>query len=126
VVFEATGVPALVQTAVELVAQAGRVVVVGLSSDPAAIRVGALPLKEIDVLGVSCSGADELAQAVDLVGRLREAAARLVTHEFHLERAPEAIAYAMGASCRSDEGIRAARPGSGVMVPARNLRIIAA
>jgi threonine dehydrogenase-like Zn-dependent dehydrogenase len=95
VVFEATGVPALVQTAVELVAQAGRVVVVSLSSEPAPVRVGDLPFKEIDVLGTSCCGPDEFAAAVDLVGRRREAAAGLVTHEFALEQAPEAIAYAI-------------------------------
>jgi threonine dehydrogenase-like Zn-dependent dehydrogenase len=95
VVMEATGVPGLVQTAIELVAQAGRVVVVGLSSEPAPVRVGALPFKEIDVLGSSCCGAEEFAEAVDLVGRRREAAAGLVTHEFTLEEAPEAIAYAI-------------------------------
>ena len=95
VVIEATGVPALVQRAVELVSNAGRVVVVGLSADHAPVRVGDLPLKEIDVLGVSCCGADEFAAAVALVGRKRDAAAGLVTHEFTLERAPEAIAYAI-------------------------------
>jgi hypothetical protein len=31
---------------------------------------------------------------VDLVGRRRDAAAGLVTHEFTLDRAPEAIVYA--------------------------------
>ncbi len=95
VVIEATGVPALVQTAVGLVASAGRVVVVGLSHESAPIRVGDLPLKEIDVLGVSCCGSDEFAAAVELVGRRRDAAAGLVTHEFTLEQAPEAIAYAI-------------------------------
>ncbi len=95
VVIEATGVPALVQRSVELVAHAGRVVVVGLSHDHAPVRVGDLPLKEIDVLGVSCCGADEFAAAVELVGRRRDVAAGLVTHEFGLERAPEAIAYAI-------------------------------
>lgn len=95
VVIEATGVPGLVQPAVELVAQAGRVVVVGLSGDRAPVRVGDLPLKEIDVLGVSCCGADEFAEAVELVGRCHTAAAGLVTHEFTLEQAPEAIVYAM-------------------------------
>jgi 2-desacetyl-2-hydroxyethyl bacteriochlorophyllide A dehydrogenase len=95
VVIEATGVPALVQRSVEVVAHAGRVVVVGLSADHTPVRVGDLPLKEIDVLGVSCCGADEFAAAVDLVGRRRDVAAGLVTHEFPLERAPEAIAYAM-------------------------------
>ncbi|HWO81333.1 zinc-binding dehydrogenase [Gaiella sp.] len=95
VVIEATGVPGLVQQAVEVVAHAGRVVVVGLSADHTPVRVGDLPLKEIDVLGVSCCGAEEFAAAVDLVGRRRNVAASLVTHEFTLARAPEAIAYAM-------------------------------
>ena len=95
VVIEATGVPALVQRSVELVSHAGRVVVVGLSADHAPVRVGDLPLKEIDVLGVSCCGADEFASAVELVGRRRDVAAALVTHEFSLAQAPEAIAYAI-------------------------------
>ena len=95
VVVEATGVPALVRTAIELVAQAGRVLVVGLSSHDAAVRVGDLPLKEIDVLGVSCCGAGEFADAVDLVSRRRDVAAGLVTHEFPFEKAAEAIRYAM-------------------------------
>ena len=95
VVFEATGVAALVQTSIELVAPAGRVVVVGLSGELAPLRVGSLPLKEIDVLGTSCCGAHEFAEAVDLVARRRDVAAGLVTHEFTLQQAPEAIEYAM-------------------------------
>jgi 2-desacetyl-2-hydroxyethyl bacteriochlorophyllide A dehydrogenase len=95
VVFEATGVPGLVQTAVELVAQAGRVVVVGLSSEPALVRVGDLPFREIDVIGTSCCGSGDFAGAVDLVRRRRDAVSGLVTHEFGLEQAPEAIAYAI-------------------------------
>ncbi len=95
VVFEATGVPDLVQTAIELVASAGRVVVVGLSSERAPIRVGDLPFREIDVLGTSCCGSGDFAGAVDLVARRRDAAAGLVTHEFGLEQAPDAIAYAI-------------------------------
>ena len=47
------------------------------------------------MLGVSCCGSDEFAEAVDLVGRRADVAAGLVTHEFPLERAAEAIAYAM-------------------------------
>ena len=72
VVVEATGVPELVKGAMELVASSGRVVVVGLSSHDAPIRVGALPFKEIDVLGVSCCGATEFADAVELVTRRKE------------------------------------------------------
>ena len=96
VVIEATGVPGLLKGSVELVAQAGRVVVVGLSSDDAPIRVGALPFKELDLLGVSCCAAEDFAAAVDLVTRRADVASTLVTHEFDLEQAPDAIDYAIG------------------------------
>ena len=96
VVIEATGVPGLVRGCLELVAPAGRVIVVGLSSDDAPIRVGALPFKEIDLLGVSCCGVDEFASAVDFVQRRADVAASLVTHEFDLEQAPQAIDFAIG------------------------------
>ena len=95
VVFEATGVAELTQSCIELVAQAGRVVVVSLSSARAPIRVGDLPLKEVDVLGSSCCRADEFAAAVDLVSRRRDVAAALVTHEFAFADAPKAMDYAM-------------------------------
>jgi L-gulonate 5-dehydrogenase len=96
VVIEATGVPELVQPAITLVSHAGRVVVVGLSDSPAPVRVGDLPFKELDLLGVSCCNAEEFAEAVALVARRSEAVAPLVTHEFPLEEAPQAIEYAMG------------------------------
>ncbi len=95
VVVEATGVPALVRTAMEVVGHGGGVVVVGLSSDDAALRVGDLPFRELDLLGVSCCRADEFAAAVELVGRKRGLVAPLVTHEFALEEAPQAIAFAI-------------------------------
>jgi L-gulonate 5-dehydrogenase len=95
VVFEATGVPDVARTAVGLVAQAGRVVVVGLSHTDAPIRVGDLAFKEIDVLGVSCCNGDEFAEAVSLVARRQDALRALVTHEFPLDEAPAAIEYAM-------------------------------
>jgi threonine dehydrogenase-like Zn-dependent dehydrogenase len=95
VVFEATGVPELVQTAVRLVSQAGRVVVVGLSAHDAPLRIGDLAFREIDVLGVSCCNGDEFAEAASLVARRRDALAGLVTHEFSLDEAPAAIDYAI-------------------------------
>ena len=95
VVFEATGVAEVAQTTVELVARAGRVVVVGLSTHDAPLRVGDLAFKEIDVLGVSCCNADEFGDAVSLVARRQDALAGLVTHEFPLDQTPEAIAYAI-------------------------------
>jgi threonine dehydrogenase-like Zn-dependent dehydrogenase len=95
VVFEATGVPELVQTAVRLVSQAGRVVVVGLSAHDAPLRVGDLAFREIDVLGVSCCNGAEFAEAASLVARRQDALAGLVTHEFALDEAPSAIDYAI-------------------------------
>jgi threonine dehydrogenase-like Zn-dependent dehydrogenase len=95
VVFEATGVPELVQTAVDLVSAAGRVMVVGLSATQAPLRVGDLAFRELDLLGVSCCTAEDFAAAADLVSRRRELAARLVTHEYPLDRAPDAIAFAL-------------------------------
>jgi threonine dehydrogenase-like Zn-dependent dehydrogenase len=94
-VFEATGVPEVTRTAVEAVAQAGRVVVVGLSSRDAPLRVGDLAFKEIDVLGVSCCNGAEFAEAVSLVARRQDSLRGLVTHEFSLNEAPRAIEYAM-------------------------------
>jgi threonine dehydrogenase-like Zn-dependent dehydrogenase len=96
VVFEATGVPAVARTAVELVVQAGRVVIVGLSHTDAPIRVGDLAFKEVDVLGVSCCQGDEFAEAVSLVARRQDALRGLVTHEFPLADTPAAIEYAIG------------------------------
>jgi L-gulonate 5-dehydrogenase len=95
VVLEATGAPALVQTALEIVAPAGRVVVVGLSDHAAPVRVGDLPFKEIDLLGTSCADEADFAAAVDLVARRSDAVAPLISHDFPLERAPEAIEYAI-------------------------------
>jgi len=95
VVIEATGVPELVKPAAQLVAHAGRVVVVGLSAHDAPLRVGDIPFKELDLLGVSCCGSMEFAAAVELVGRRRDVAAPLVTHQFPLEQTPEAMEYAL-------------------------------
>jgi L-gulonate 5-dehydrogenase len=94
-VVDATGVAGLIETAVEAVAAAGRVVVVGISEDVVRVAVGSLVFRELDLLGVSCASSEEFAAAVELVGRNRERAAGLVTHEFPFEQAPEALVYAM-------------------------------
>jgi L-gulonate 5-dehydrogenase len=95
VVFEATGDSEVARRAVELVAQAGRVVVVGLSRNEAPLCAGDLAFKEIDMLGVSCCNPHEFAEAVSLVDRMRDTMSGLVTHQFPLDQAPDAIVYAM-------------------------------
>ncbi len=96
VVIEATGATGPTQAALAAVAQAGRVLIVGLSAHEMPIRVGALAFRELDVLGVSCCSAGDFAAAVGVVRRWEHAVTPLLTHDFPLEDAPEAIAYASG------------------------------
>ena len=95
VVFDATGAPVAVQAMVEMVASAGRAVQVGMSNEQVSLRIGSLTEKELDLLGVSCCGAEEFAQAVALVQRSQPTLERMISHEFPLERAPEAIEFAI-------------------------------
>jgi threonine dehydrogenase-like Zn-dependent dehydrogenase len=95
VVFDATGAPAAVRAMVDMVASAGRAVQVGMSGDEVSLRIGSLTEKELDVLGASCCTAGDFAEAVGVVERNADALAGLVSHEFALEQAPEAIRFAM-------------------------------
>ena len=94
VVVEATGATAPTQAALATVAQAGRVLIVGLSAHAMPIGIGALAFRELDVLGVSCCTAADFAAAVGVVRRWEHAVTPLLTDDFALEDAPEAIAYA--------------------------------
>ena len=94
-VFDATGAPDPIRAAVDMAASAGRVVVVGMSGEEVPLRIGTFTEKEIDMLGVSCCGSDEFAEAVSFVERNREPLERLISRRFPLEEAPEAVGYAM-------------------------------
>jgi len=95
VVFDATGAAAAVRAMVDMVASAGRAIQVGMSNEEAPIRIGSLTEKELDLLGVSCCGAAEFAEAVRVVERNAGALARLISHQFPLEQAPAALQFAM-------------------------------
>ena len=95
VVIEATGAPEPTRAALEAVSPAGRLVIVGLSDFEVPFRIGTLPFRELDVLGVSCCNPAEFGVAVDIVSRHADAVAPLLTHDFSLEEAPKAIAYAI-------------------------------
>jgi L-gulonate 5-dehydrogenase len=95
VVVDATGVPAAVRAMVDAVASAGRVVQVGMSGEEVTLRVGSFTEKEIDMLGVSCCGGGEFGAAVAAAERNAASVARFFSHEFPLERAPEAITFAI-------------------------------
>lgn len=95
VAVDATGVPAAVRAMVDMVASAGRAVQVGMSTDDVTLRIGSLTEKELDLRGVSCCGAGDFAEAVGVVERNGDAVTRLVSHEFALAQAPEALRFAM-------------------------------
>jgi threonine dehydrogenase-like Zn-dependent dehydrogenase len=94
-VFDATGVPAAVAAMIELVSSAGRAAQVGLSGGSIDLRIGSLTEKELDLLGVTCCDAEDFAAAVALVERHPEDVLRLVSHEFALEQAHEAMRFAI-------------------------------
>jgi threonine dehydrogenase-like Zn-dependent dehydrogenase len=94
-VIDATGVPDPIRAAVDMVASAGRVTVVGMSGEEVPLRIGTFTEKEVDMLGVSCCGPEEFAEAVRFVENNEALLESLITRRFPLERAPEALAYAM-------------------------------
>jgi threonine dehydrogenase-like Zn-dependent dehydrogenase len=59
------------------------------------MRIGSLTEKELDVLGVSCCDHDDFAQAVGVVERNGDLLARLISHEFALAQAPDALRFAI-------------------------------
>jgi L-gulonate 5-dehydrogenase len=95
VAFDATGAAAATAAMVAMVASAGRAVQVGMSDELAPIRVGSLTEKEIDLLGVSCCGEQEFADAVAVAERNAAALGRLISHEFGLDQAPAAMRFAI-------------------------------
>lgn len=95
VVIDATGAADPIRAGVDMAASAGRVVVVGMGPGDVPVRIGSLTEKEIDVLGVSCCGGEEFGEAVAFVEAHGEELSKLVSHEFPLDRAPEALTFAM-------------------------------
>jgi threonine dehydrogenase-like Zn-dependent dehydrogenase len=91
VVIDTTGHAPLLQTALDVAGHGGRIVVVGMTSASAPTSPGLLPIKELDILGVSCCLREEFAAAAGLVARHAQLIDSLVSHVFPLERAGEAF-----------------------------------
>jgi threonine dehydrogenase-like Zn-dependent dehydrogenase len=94
-VIETSGATSVLKTATEIVAPAGRVVVVGMSSKTTPVRPGIFPEKEIDVLGSSTATAADFRGAISLVTKARDKISQLFSHHFPLARAAEAFEFAM-------------------------------
>jgi threonine dehydrogenase-like Zn-dependent dehydrogenase len=95
VVFDATGAPDAIRAGFETAVSAGRLVMVGMSHHDVPLRVFGFVDKELDVLGVSCCNGEEFEEAVRFVERNGDRLENLITQEFPLERAPEALQWAM-------------------------------
>lgn len=89
-VIEATGVPSSLETAIRLVASAGRVVQVGISARTASLPMNAIPFKEIDLLG-SRNSLNLIPAGLQLLARHREQARALLTHRFRFEDLQQAF-----------------------------------
>jgi threonine dehydrogenase-like Zn-dependent dehydrogenase len=94
-VIETSGATSVLSLATRMVAPAGRVVVVGMSSGTAPVRPGIFPEKEIDVLGSSTATAADFRAAISLVAANRQKIAKIFSHHFPLARAAEAFEFAM-------------------------------
>ncbi|WP_376797019.1 zinc-binding alcohol dehydrogenase family protein [Thermogemmatispora sp.] len=94
VIFEATGVPAVIRQAVELVASAGRIVIIGLSNQEVALPVVEFTRKELTILG-SRNNAGVFAQAVALLQKQPEHVRALITHRFPFEETQTALEFAL-------------------------------
>jgi (R,R)-butanediol dehydrogenase / meso-butanediol dehydrogenase / diacetyl reductase len=85
VVFEATGAPALVQTAMELVRPAGTVVLIALYEAPAQIVPTIAVQKELTVRGSAIFTPAEFQEAVELLASGKVRGQPLITHRLALE-----------------------------------------
>jgi L-gulonate 5-dehydrogenase len=95
VVFDATGAPDAIRAGFETAVSAGRLVMVGMSRHDVPMRVFGFVDKELDVLGVSCAQPGEFEEAIAFVERHSDRVERLITQEYPLEQAPDALQWAM-------------------------------
>ncbi len=95
VVFDATGAPDAIRAGFEVAVSAGRLMMVGMSHHDVPLRVFGFVDKELDVLGVSCAQPEEFAEAVAFVERHGDHVEHLISQQFPLDRAPEALTWAM-------------------------------
>jgi threonine dehydrogenase-like Zn-dependent dehydrogenase len=89
-VFEATGLPAVVREAVDVVAPSGTVVIVGLSREAVSIPMVEFTRKELSVLG-SRNSHGQFPEATALVREQAALLKTLITHRFPFERSSEAF-----------------------------------
>ncbi|MBW0101089.1 zinc-binding dehydrogenase [Pseudonocardia sp. KRD291] len=93
-VLEATGIPAVLDTALDVVRVGGTVVVVGLGSASGPVHPGTIAAKELRILGSSCCTGEEFALAAEMAGRWATELDRLPVLRHPLEGSGGALATA--------------------------------
>lgn len=87
VVFDCTGHPVGIGTAISMVAPAGRVVIVGVPSHPSTVHAAEIATKEVQIRGSLAYTSADWAQALDSLASGRIPAADLITTVAPLEDA---------------------------------------
>lgn len=94
IIIDATGAPAALDAAIELVAASGRIVMIGISDKTMAVPIAAMTRKELTILG-SRNSAGIFAEAVNLVRRNQNKISALVTHKIGLAQVADTIELAL-------------------------------
>jgi len=94
IVIDATGVPALIRQAFDLVAYSGAIVIVGISDQDVSIPVIEFSRKEVTVYG-SRNNMGLFERSIELVRRHQGQLRSWITHRVSLDDVPEMIEYAM-------------------------------
>jgi L-gulonate 5-dehydrogenase len=93
VVIDATGVPEAIRTGVDIVASAGRLVVLGISDRQVTLPIGLFTEKEFDIRGSSCQDREDFEEAIRLVSGARDRLEPHLRTEFPFEQAAEALDF---------------------------------
>lgn len=89
-VIEATGVPVSLENALRVVAPAGRIVQVGISTRPTGFPLNLVPFKEVDILG-SRNSLGLIPECLELISRHPDTVRRLLTHRFPISQLHDAF-----------------------------------
>ncbi|AFP38222.1 YjmD (Zinc-containing alcohol dehydrogenase) [Mycolicibacterium smegmatis MC2 155] len=89
-VIEATGSPAALASAIDVVSHAGRVVIVGISDQDVTLPHRTIAFKELDVLG-SRNSVGLIPDGLGLIAQNQAAFSSLITHRFPFEETADAL-----------------------------------
>ena len=94
VVIDATGVPAVVRSAVDLVAAAGRIVTVGISTTDVPMPTAVLIRKELSIFA-SRNSVQMFPEAIKVVRRYRKEVVAIISHHISLGQVEDTIKLAL-------------------------------